>query len=169
MNAPAPTSKSAWLPITPRGVAAFATASTGRLLLVQFLFALIVAATFAWFLHIAWVPPIREAIKQLPDGTQIQGGMLAWPGNSPAMLAEGHFLAFAVNLGHSGENVSTAHVQVEFGKRDWQVSSLLGVLDVPSLVNTTYPTNGIIALDREELRPELEKFLLETLRRRGII
>lgn len=153
MNAPAPISKSAWLPVTPRGVAAFAAARTGRLLLVQFIVALIVAAASGWFLWVAWVPPIREAIKQLPSGSQIQGGSLEWPGRSPALLAEGHFLAFAVDLDHAGGNTSTAHVQVELGKHDWQVSSLLGVLDVPSLVNTAYPTQRIIALDRAEVEP----------------
>ena len=153
MTAPIPTSKSAWLPITPRGVAAFAAARTGRLLLVQFFFALIVAAAFGWFLHVAWVPPIRAAIKQLPTGTRLQGGILEWPSNSPVLLAEGHFLAFAVGLDHAGGNGSTAQVQVEFGKRDWQLSSLLGVLDAPAWVNTTYPTNQMIALDRAELEP----------------
>ena len=153
MNAPAAISKSAWLPITPRGVAAFATAPTGRLLLVQFFFALIVAVAFGWFLRVAWVPPVREAIKQLPAGAQIQDGVLQWPGDSPVVLAEGYFLAFAVDLDHSGEHISTAQVQLELGKRDWQVSSLFGVLDLPSLVNTAYPTNRVIALDRGELEP----------------
>jgi len=153
MNAPAPTPKSAWLPITPRGVAAFASARTGRLLLVQFSCALIAAAAFGWFLQVAWVPPVREAIKRLPDGTQIQGGVLAWPGDSPVLLAEGHFLAFAVDLDHAGVNTSTAHVQVELGKRDWQLSSLFGVLDAPSLVHTTYPTNRLFVLDRAEVEP----------------
>jgi len=153
MNAPAPTQKNAWLPITPRGVAAFAAAPTGRLLLVQFFFGLIAAAAFAWFLQVAWVPPIREAIKRLPAGAQIQGGVLEWPDTSPMLLAEGRFLAFAVDLDHAGVNASTAHVQVELGKRDWQVSSLFGVLDAPSLVHTTYPTNRVIALDRVEVEP----------------
>lgn len=153
MNAPVSTSRFAWLPVTPRGVAAFATASTGRLLLVQFFFALIAAAAFGWFLQVAWVPSIREAIKQLPAGTRIKSGVLEWPGNSPVLLAEGHFLAFAVDLEHAGEHVSTAQVQVEFGKRDWQVSALLGVLDLPSLVDTTYPTNRTLALDRAALEP----------------
>jgi hypothetical protein len=153
MNAPASTSRSAWLPITPRGVAAFAGASLGRLLLVQLFFALIAATAFGWFLRTAWVPSIREAISQSPSGAQIQGGVLEWPGDSPAILAEGHFLAFSVDLEHSGERISTSHLQVEFGKRDWQVSSLLGVLDVPALVNTSYPATNVIALDRAELEP----------------
>jgi hypothetical protein len=44
-------------------------------------------------------------------------------------------------------------MQVEFGKRDWQVSSLFGVLDLPPLVNTAYPTDRVIALERAELEP----------------
>jgi len=154
MDAPAPpTTRSAWLPITPRGVAAFATAGTGRLLLVQFFFALVTAATFGWLIHTAWVPPVREAIKKLPPGAQIQGGVLEWPTNSPLLLVEGHFLAFAVDMEHAGANVATSHFQVELGKRDWQLSSLLGVLDAPAWVKTTYPTNRVIALDRAAVEP----------------
>lgn len=153
MDASALTPKSAWLPITPRGVAAFAAASNGRLWLVQLLFALITAGTFGWLIHVAWIPPVRDAIKQLPAGAQIEGGILAWPTNSPMLLAEGHFLAFAVDLEHSAENVATSHFQVELGRRDWQVSSLLGVLDAPAWVKTTYPTNRLIALDRATVEP----------------
>jgi len=153
MDAPAPTPSPAWAPITPRGVAAFATASAGRLLLVQFIFALITAGTFGWLIHVAWVPPVREAIKKLPPETRIQNGVLQWPTNSPVLLVEGRFLAFAVDLEHGGVNVATSHFQVELGKRDWQVSSLLGVLDAPAWVKTTYPTNRVITLDRATVEP----------------
>lgn len=153
MNAPAATTRSAWLPLTPRGVAAFAGASNGRLWLVQFAVALLAAAAFAWFLRTAWVPPIRAAISQLPAGAQIQNGVLEWPEDSPRVLAEGHFLGVVVDLDHSGSATSTSHLQVQFGRRDWQVSSLLGVLDLPALVNPGYPATNVIVVDRTELEP----------------
>jgi hypothetical protein len=153
MNSSVLIPKSAWLPLTPRGVAAFAPARFGRLLAVQFIVALIAAGAFGWFLHSAWAPAFREAISHLPDGAKIQNGSLEWPEPSPVLLAEGTFLAFAVDLDHTGAIASTAHLQVEFGKRDWQVRSLLGVLDVPSLLDTSYPKSRVILLEQSEAGP----------------
>ena len=137
----------AWEPLTPRGVAAFARATSARLWLVQFLVALFVAATVVWFLHDAWFPTVREAITHLPDEGEIRAGKLDWHGDSPRLLAEGTFLAFSVDLAHSGEIRSPAHVQVELGKGEFYVHSLLGYLEVK------YPAQRIVAINREELGP----------------
>ena len=153
MNESVLIAKSAWLPLTPRGVAAFARASFGRLLLVQFIVALIAAGAFGWFLHRAWAPVFREAISQIPEGAKIQRGSLEWPDETPVLLAEGTFLAFAVDLEHSGKISSVAHLQVEFGRRDWQVRSLLGVLDVPALLDMSYPKDKVVDLEKSEAGP----------------
>ena len=137
----------AWEPLTPRGVALFARATTARLLLVQFLVALVVAGTVVWFLQDAWFPTVREAITHLPDEGEIRAGKLDWHGDSPRLLVEGTFLAFSVDLAHSGEIRSPAHVQVELGKEDCFIHSLLGYLEV------RYPDGWIVAMNREELGP----------------
>jgi len=128
-------------------VAAFAHAPSGRLFLVQFLVALLVAAAVVWFLHDAWFPIARQAIAHLPDSGEIRAGKLEWPGHSPRLLAEGRFLAFSVDLAHSGEIRSPAHVQVEMGKEVFSVHSLLGYLEVK------YPGSWRVAFNREELAP----------------
>ncbi|MEY4387044.1 MAG: hypothetical protein RLY20_2327 [Verrucomicrobiota bacterium] len=153
MNLPALTPKSAWLPVTPRGVAAFALAKNSRLLLVQFMVAIITACCIGWFLHQAWAPAIREAIAKIPDDACIQSGALSWPTNSPVLLSEQHFLGITVDLDHTGQMTPTSHLQIELGKNGWQVSSLLGVLDLPSWVSTKYPADVRIALNRSELEP----------------
>ena len=56
----------AWQPFTPRGIAAFAHATFGRLFLLQVVFALLAAGAVIWFLRTAWCPPVREAIRNLP-------------------------------------------------------------------------------------------------------
>ena len=145
-----PESKSsfgAWEPLTPRGVAAFARATSGRLFLVQFLVALLVAATVVWFLQDAWFPTVRQAITHLPDEGEIRAGKLDWHGDSPRLLAEGVFLAFSVDLAHSGEIRSPAHVQVELGKEAFSIRSLPGYLEVK------YPASWRVAFNREELAP----------------
>lgn len=163
MNLSALTPRSAWLPLTPRGVAAFARARYRRLLVAQLLVAVVAAMTTGWLLRSAFLPPLREALARLPEGAQLAGGALRWPATeNPIVLAENRFFSLAVDLDHSGNLTPSAHVQLQFGARDWQVASVFGVLDVASL-DTRYPTNRIIPLDRASAEPwwgAREPFLL---------
>lgn len=149
MDAPLEKPLFAWQPITTRGVAAFARATFGRVLLVHFLVALVAAATVVWFFNTGWFPTITEAIRQLPAAGEIRSGKLDWREESPRRLAEGHFLALAVDLKHEGELRSPAHVEVEFGTTDVKIVSLLG------FVQRSYPPGLIIAFNRDELEPRL--------------
>ena len=146
MNAPAK-STFAWEPLTPRGVAAFAGAKFSRLFLVQFIFALLAAASVVWFLDDSCFPVIRAAIQKLPDAGKISAGKLDWRGDSPQSLAEGNFLAFDVDLNHSGQIRSTADVQIEFGAESVRVFSLLGYAEF------FYPQDRFAPFNRTELEP----------------
>jgi hypothetical protein len=137
----------AWQPLTPRGVAAFAHATFGRLLAVQFIVALLAAATVVWFLHTAWFPTVSQAVNRLPVTGAIRDGRLDWHGESPATLAESRFLAFTVDLKHEGTARLPAHVQVEFGEADYQVFSLLG------FVGRKYHRDWSVPFNREDLLP----------------
>jgi hypothetical protein len=139
--------KIAWEPLTPRGVAAFAHAKFSRLLLVQFAVALLAAVSVVWFLHNACFPTIRAAIQSLPDAGKISSGKLDWRGESSQMLAEGKFLAFDVDLNHSGQINSSADLQIEFGKESVRVFSLLGYAEFFYLPDRFAPFN------RTELEP----------------
>jgi hypothetical protein len=139
--------RTAWEPVTPRGVAAFARASNGRLFLVQLMVALIVAATVVWFIYDAWFPTVRAAIKQLPEAGEIRSGKMNWRGTSLQRLTEGTFLAFTVDLDHTGEARSAAHVEVEFGRESFFIRSLFGYTEAH------YPKGWIIAFNRIELTP----------------
>lgn len=137
----------AWEPVTPRGVAAFARASNGRLFSIQFVVALMVALCVVWFIYDAWLPTLRQAIQHLPDEGEIRMGRLEWRGGLPRMLAAGTFIAFSVDLDHSGEVRSPAHVEVEFGREDFYVRSILGYMEA------RYPKGWVLAFNREELGP----------------
>ena len=126
MSASADKAQIAWQPLTPRGVASFAHASLGRLLLVQLLVALLTAGATIWFLNTGWFPTINEAIRGLPPQGEIRSATLYWTGPSPARLAENRFLAVIVDLDHVGTARSPAHVQVELGRADLKVYSVLG-------------------------------------------
>lgn len=147
MEAPERKSQYAWQPLTPQGVAAFARAPLGRLLVVQFLTASLVAATVLWFLVTCWFPVIGQSIEALPETGQILSGLLEWPGSSPLRLAEGHFLAIVVDVPQTGLARSTAQVSVEFGRSGWRIFSFFGFIEF------SYPSSGTIPFNRQELLP----------------
>jgi len=138
----------AWEPLTPRGVAAFARAKLGRLLLVQFIVALLAAASVVWFFDNGCFPTISEAIQTMPADGEIRSGKLDWHGDPSQMLAEGKFLAFDVDLDHSGQIHSTADVQIEFGKDSVRIFSLL-----PGYSEIVYVPDRAAPFNRAELEP----------------
>lgn len=146
MSAPAGPSF-AWQPLTPRGVAAFARADLSRLLVVQLIVALLIAATVAWFLDAGCFPTIGAAIQRLPATGEISSGKLDWRGDPSQSLADGKFLAFDVDLDHSGQIHSTADVQIEFGADSIRVFSLLGYTDF------FYPPDRFAPFNHTDLEP----------------
>lgn len=139
---------SAWEPVTPRGVAAFARASVRRLWLVQFVMACVVAASVVWWLHLGVFPTVSAAIEKLPDTGVIRNATLDWNAQDPMPLAEGKFLAVAVDLSHNGGARSPADFQVEFGHEGFIVCSLLGCAEF------SYPKGWWIAFNRTEVLPK---------------
>ena len=135
-----------WDFLTPRGVAAFAGARPGRLLLVQFVAALIAAGAVVWFIGNNCFPVIGTAIQKLPGSGEINSGKLDWMGDSPESLAQGRFLALEVDLDHSGQ-INTSDLQIEFGRQSIRIFSLFGYMDF------AYPQGYIIAFNRNELEP----------------
>jgi hypothetical protein len=142
---PAPLPRSAWQPITFRGVAAFAEAKLGRLLLVQFIVALLTAGAIGWFLSIHWFPSVRKAIRQLPDAGVIRGGRLTTPRESTTPLVETRYLAIAVDATDSGVASSLADVRVEFHRTNFAVCGLAGC------VRRDYAANATMQFNRNEL------------------
>ena len=147
MSDSAESKSNAWQPLTPRGVAAFARAPLRRLLLVQFLFALLAAIAVVWFLRTAWFPTVRQAIENLPAQGEIKSGKLKWPADSPQLLADGHFVAFDVDTNHSGLLRSPAQIQVELGQDDIFFYSLAGYREWP------YPAEWNFGFNRAALQP----------------
>lgn len=137
----------AWQPLTPRGVAAFAQARVGRLWLVQFLIAVLVAGTFVWFLTTAWFPLALEAIRQLPDAGAIIERRLESPHESASPLAENRFLSVFVNP-HGVSNASTtSDLRLDFREREIIACSLFGCLAL------AYPAHAPLPFNRVELEP----------------
>jgi hypothetical protein len=144
-------------PFTPRGVAAFARAKFKRLLLAQFVFAAAAAFAVAWFFYEDCFPTVQAAIENLPLDSQISSSALDWHGDSFSELAEGRFVAFDVDISHSGEFRSPADLQIEFGHETIRVFSLFGYTDF------YYPPGDVISFNRTELDPLWKAWRAEIL------
>lgn len=139
---------SAWQPFSPRGVAAFAFAPWGRLLLVQGVVAMVCAAIVVWFVRTGWIPVVRETIPNLPAGAGVRGGILRWTTNTPVRLAEDRFLALVVDAQDTATAGRVADLEVTLHERHFTVASLLGE------VRIAYPSGGWrLSLDAAEAGP----------------
>lgn len=138
----------AWEPVTPRGVAVFAHASFERLLFVQFIVALLATASVVWFLYDGCCTTVNAAIGELPASGGIYSGKLDWPDDTPKLLAEGRFLAFVVDLKHSGQIRSPAPFQFEFGRESVCVFSLFGMVEF-----NYYSSDRRMPFNQPELEP----------------
>jgi len=141
----------AWEPLTPRGVAAFARASFGRLFLVQTIVAVGAVLAVLFFLEQGVFPTVSAAIEALPDQGKIEHGRLQWTGESPVLLAEGNILAFVVDTDHGGEVRSPADFQFEFGTNSVFILSLFGPAEVA--YPPDYAPNTHLPANKTDLRP----------------
>lgn len=139
----------AWQPLTPRGVAAFSRAPLGRLFLVQFIVALLVAGSVIWFLATVWFPATRAAIRQLPETGLIQNQLLTSPRSTTEPLVDNRFLAFVVNVDGTSASSIASDLRVEFRRQNFALCSLLGCLQI------SYPKDSTVQFNR----PELESWL----------
>src|SRR5258708_1772176 len=91
-----PRRRLAWQPLTPRGVAAFASARFSRVFAVQCGFAALTVAAVVWLLLAVVTPVIGEALAQLPEQGELRNGQLNLPRSTIIPLAEGQRLALLV-------------------------------------------------------------------------
>jgi hypothetical protein len=100
-----------------------------------------------WFLQVAWLPVVQEAIQQLPREGKISRGQLSWRGDTPARLAANPFLSLAVDLWHEGDLGNESHLSVEFGRTNVRLRSILGYTEV------VYPSDWAIEFNQPQLKP----------------
>ena len=140
-----PTPVRAWQPFTLGGVAAFASSSLFRLVQVQLVFGLVAAGCAVWGFDRTWGSAWSEAIPKLPAAAEIRGGVLTWPGEKLARLAENRFLSIVVDLNATGELASGSDVQVQIGTRELRFRSLFGYFPIH------YRADWIVPLDPTEM------------------
>ena len=129
-------------------MARFAVASRWRLLTVELVFALMVAATVVWFVQQAWVPVIDKSIQHMPATGEIRGGRLAWPSGA-VVEQEGPFMRIDVRPGGFSNVVESADLVLAFGPDNLQFGSSLGL----GLLPLPYPKGWIWSFNKTELEP----------------
>ncbi len=137
----------AWQPFTPRGVAAFAGATLTRLVLVQITVAALVALALLWFLRVAWLPVIADAIQNLPEIGGIQNGELTFGASSPVRLAGNAHLGIVVDVDGVRGPGYIADVEFAFERTQFVVRGPLGDWPWP------YAREYGFSLNRLELEP----------------
>ncbi len=141
------TPRHAWQPLTPRGVAAFAADSLGRLWLVQLIVAVLAAAMVVCFVSANWVPVARAAAEALPASAEIRGGRLLWTNDTPVCLAQSRLLALRVDAKDSGAVGREAEVEIILHGTNFIVASLFGFVVCP------YPREVMVDLGRTSAIP----------------
>lgn len=139
----------AWQPFTFGGVAAFGSASWGRLLIVQLLIAAMVGASIVWFVNRNFTPVIWETIRKLPEGVSIRDGQMM--GIPSMLLAERKFLSIAVDLDKTNEVGQSADLQIEFHKTDLSICTMLR--SVTGVAEVNYPEEMTLYLGRASAEP----------------
>ena len=140
-----PRRRFAWQPLTPRGVAEFASAKFGRVFAVQCGFAALIVAVVVWLLLMAVTPVIGEALGQLPDQGEVRNGQLVLPRSTIIPLAEGHRLAVLVDLENNTAENRGRDLQIQFHRHEIKFCSLFGCLSV------AYPRGYVMPFNRIDL------------------
>ncbi len=138
------TPRHAWQPLTPRGVAAFAHATSMRLLIVQIIVAAIVTLAVLWFLRTAWFPVVLEAVQQLPETGAIRGGQLDLASSPPKRLAENARLAVILDTAATGTAGRAADLEITFEKGRLVICGAAGCW------RRAYPRDYIISFNRAQ-------------------
>ncbi len=125
----------AWQPLTGRGLAKFADATTSRVLCFQGFFAVLAATAMAWSLWRMAFPPIQAGLSSLPEAQAgIQDRRLEWPGTDAVLLAQSPQFAVAVDPNASGALGLNGDIQLELGTTTLTLRGLLGqtAVDYPA-------------------------------------
>jgi hypothetical protein len=143
----AETLKAPGQPFTFGGVARYASAGIGRVLLTALIFALPGAAVISRVAGHCWWPVITEAVESLPENARIQEGVLHGEEKDARLLAANQFLSLQLTASEKWQESAPVDFAVQLGKYQLMVSSLFG--DTALL----YPGNALIILNRGTVWP----------------
>lgn len=135
-----------WQPLTPKGAAAFASASLTRLYVVLLCFAAATGFSVVFFLSQQCVPVVDRITHDLPEGAVLSLGELFGAGET--VTATSPFLSIDVDADAELPNTHPSDVRVLFHRSGWKACSLLGCLE------QSYPRQTTLALGPSHLGPK---------------
>jgi hypothetical protein len=144
----------AWQPFTFGGVAGIGRGSFFGLLVLESVFALVVAVGMTLAIHLAWEPLFNDLIGQLPESGLIEDGRLQWPDEGQTIALEGNFLALGIVPRGELPTSLSADVMLTCGSDAFRFASQIGYLDV------AYPSWLNIPLNNKVLAPWWEAWRL---------
>lgn len=118
-------------PFTFGGVARFADAKIGRLLVVAFAFGIVSGVVVSWLAATRIAPVVDEAIAKLPSTGAIETGRLSWPEKSGRLLAANAFVSIEVSLDEVRAGGAPVDFAIQFRTTELLATSLLGTMALP--------------------------------------
>lgn len=115
-------SRPAWQPFTFGGIAAFARAGVGRLLLAELAIALIFTASCVGFFQDSYVPVVCQAVEEMPESARLEYGHIR--GVNTTIIAENKHLAIAVSPEPFVPIGQSADVQFQFRPTNFRVGTV---------------------------------------------
>lgn len=138
---------SAWQPLTFAGVAGLATASLWRFRLIRFLMAVFSTICVTWFVNVALLETVRDAIEHLSSTGYIRDGRMEWSGPPVAILAQGTVVTIVVDTALAGDAGQVTDWQIILGRQEARLCSIFGYTPVP------YPAKWSLPIRLEALQP----------------
>lgn len=132
-------------PLTPRGIATYATADRIFFTFTLALFAIICSVAVCIMMKRCLIQPINAAVERLPQQGCIANGRLEWFTNETTILIETRSLSIHVNPTDEEPIADGADLQIVFAKDKLLLRSLLGWLAIP------YPKMFYFPLNLKEL------------------
>lgn len=120
----------AWQPFTPRGIAAFSRATSGRLFAFQVFVALLAGASVVWFLFSVWFPVTSESIRNFSGAGAIRHGQLDLPGYPAQRLVTNGFLTLVVDVQSERGHAYSSDVLVVLRRSRAEICSVFGCADL---------------------------------------
>jgi hypothetical protein len=134
-------------PFTFPGVARYASARFGRLLVFALVFALPAGIALVFLAARGWWPVLTEAIESLPPAGQIENGTLRVEDLDARLLGANQFLSIQYSLRDMPSDAAPVDLAVAFGRYEILMSSIWGDLAL------IYPTAWSIPFNRSALAP----------------
>ncbi|MGC8742936.1 MAG: hypothetical protein ACP5T0_03540 [Verrucomicrobiia bacterium] len=138
----------AFLPVTPRAIAAGKNFQTINFIAYWFFYSVVCSLAITFVFERCVISSISRAINKLPQSGEIVSGKLNnWETNSNTALVEGKFVSIYVNSSDQEDSSDNADLQIVFARDELRFRSLLGWLTVK------YPEQLDLPLNYKQLWP----------------